>query len=1182
MLSNKLILCVALFFSLSVLSAVQAGTGSFDVYQSPDWDLFNSFNLQGVGSAAYNFSTFEENGEKHLVVILNEFGEGDGRNAVYEYYWEGNNIEQRIIYQQNDLQHNGEMTWTGISVNTDGTVVAIFNNKYTDNGVLYEDILGIARANNGEWANGVDIVGRLPLVPPRPGRDNDEPNLMPERGTFPHITPLFSDTLSLLVWILFQLPGEDGRWDHYTVRVEVDEADSNEVNLEPYDPEFTEITSDRPTSYNSTAVRPIVQDLETGAVYFTVVEDYNGSIRIGTKGDPDDEGWESEQIQIDASWPSISLSPDNEVWIFGQTGIELEEDDESYTWIIQPGGEITEYNQVVYDGEHGLYSVNQGVWTSDGVLVTGVNFWGRYGVEGFQVTSWQQDRDEINVDSTTVLWSLFDENGDLNEDNDYMGGYIAHSHLLAGADDGNLYTIVYGVEGETDVDGPVLAGVDAEDVEAGAEIEIRIDDDSGVDFESVEIHWIMDEDEGFDWESAEPVSMDIDEFGIGIYYFNLPEFVTFWINEEEFEEIPLEGGENLLIYFDFADLFGNYGQSEEFLWVVNELWNGLGPEIGRIPETIDFGTVPVGESAEFGFTILNTGEASLTGEISVTGDYFVAEPDEFEIEPEEEIEVTVTFAPEEEGVFEAELTITSNDPYEGEIIVLLTGETDDYEDEDIEDHFTYTENTGENHSFLIEGIEFLVDLEPDPGDEIGIFTENDLCVGASHWDEDPFGVVAWMDDDSTEVIDGFREGEEFCFLYYDHDAECELVASHEVIEGDEVFTADGITAVELTISIALAIELNENWNLISANVDPSNTALPILLHPILDSVILMKDGSGRFAWPARDFWWLNVWVSSRGYKTKVTENLELCVTGDPIPDDRPIQLPPRWSMIAYYPHQELSARIAFANITEILIIAKDGWGQFYVPALGFSNMGNLTPGHGYQVKLSEEAELVWNTEGEEDGGDSIFVYNPPVEHSVEHFDLVSRTCDNMSILVEEVPLSGAGMELGCFNRSGLCVGAVSLAGDGPWGLAVWEDDPTTETIDGVVEVEPLFFKLWDGEKETEVYPVDDSPVGYITDDFKLLSLSTTPILPVEFGLSQPYPNPFNSSVLIGFSLDIGADVRIGIFDITGRQVAVLAHESLSAGTHFRVWDASNMASGIYFARLVAGDRSRIVKMTLIR
>ena len=90
-----------------------------------------------------------------------------------------------------------------------------------------------------------------------------------------------------------------------------------------------------------------------------------------------------------------------------------------------------------------------------------------------------------------------------------------------------------------------------------------------------------------------------------------------------------------------------------------------------------------------------------------------------------------------------------------------------------------------------------------------------------------------------------------------------------------------------------------------------------------------------------------------------------------------------------------------------------------------------------------------------------------------------------------------------------------------------------------------------------------------------------------FELLPNYPNPFNPSTSIRFSLPAASDVRLEIFDILGRRVGVLVDERLNAGEYNVAWngtdaDGDAAASGIYFYRLTTGQGTRQAKMTLLR
>jgi hypothetical protein len=89
-------------------------------------------------------------------------------------------------------------------------------------------------------------------------------------------------------------------------------------------------------------------------------------------------------------------------------------------------------------------------------------------------------------------------------------------------------------------------------------------------------------------------------------------------------------------------------------------------------------------------------------------------------------------------------------------------------------------------------------------------------------------------------------------------------------------------------------------------------------------------------------------------------------------------------------------------------------------------------------------------------------------------------------------------------------------------------------------------------------------------------------LPASYKLDPAYPNPFNPTTMLSFSLPVTSNVHFDVFDVTGRHVATLINGSLSSGSHKIAFDGSRLASGIYFYRLQAGTFASTRKMVLIK
>ncbi len=89
-------------------------------------------------------------------------------------------------------------------------------------------------------------------------------------------------------------------------------------------------------------------------------------------------------------------------------------------------------------------------------------------------------------------------------------------------------------------------------------------------------------------------------------------------------------------------------------------------------------------------------------------------------------------------------------------------------------------------------------------------------------------------------------------------------------------------------------------------------------------------------------------------------------------------------------------------------------------------------------------------------------------------------------------------------------------------------------------------------------------------------------LPAEFSLAANYPNPFNPATTITFDVPVASQVRLTVFDVTGRRIASLVNREFAPGRHQVVWDARGVASGLYFYRLESGEFEATRSMTLLK
>jgi hypothetical protein len=130
------------------------------------------------------------------------------------------------------------------------------------------------------------------------------------------------------------------------------------------------------------------------------------------------------------------------------------------------------------------------------------------------------------------------------------------------------------------------------------------------------------------------------------------------------------------------------------------------------------------------------------------------------------------------------------------------------------------------------------------------------------------------------------------------------------------------------------------------------------------------------------------------------------------------------------------------------------------------------------------------------------------------------------------------------------------------------------------------------QEENQVYPVADSYETTLIyakingqEYGTLVSVKEDEYpLPKNFLLKQNFPNPFNPSTTIRYKLHVKAFITLKIFDLLGREVAMLVNEEQSAGIHSYKLEASNykLSNGVYFYQLRANNFVETKKLTLIK
>jgi hypothetical protein len=121
----------------------------------------------------------------------------------------------------------------------------------------------------------------------------------------------------------------------------------------------------------------------------------------------------------------------------------------------------------------------------------------------------------------------------------------------------------------------------------------------------------------------------------------------------------------------------------------------------------------------------------------------------------------------------------------------------------------------------------------------------------------------------------------------------------------------------------------------------------------------------------------------------------------------------------------------------------------------------------------------------------------------------------------------------------------------------------------------------DGDLDiTGIDEIDD--LIFIFENQQPVSVGGGDDVPLIFALAQNYPNPFNGISNFEFQIPRASMVTLNVYDLLGREVAVVVNEFLAPGTHRRQWDAGDLPSGVYYYRLNQGGSQVSRKLVLLR
>jgi hypothetical protein len=441
------------------------------------------------------------------------------------------------------------------------------------------------------------------------------------------------------------------------------------------------------------------------------------------------------------------------------------------------------------------------------------------------------------------------------------------------------------------------------------------------------------------------------------------------------------------------------------------------------------------------------------------------------------------------------------------------------------------------------------------------------------------------------------------------------------------------------------VQLLPGWTIISINVIPppnmwlegrAGAHIPLMFERVLDAMeedgeLIVRSMERQFYTPRFNFNNIPFWDLQRGLVVNVDQVVDVVWEGAQIEADAVIFIDDGLIntgdlLLPYYPTYHLNAHndefYVVAEIIDRVVSISDNEGRYMIPEYNFSNMNPWRPGQAYfminNLGRNEEIEFRYPEERDEElvnfqpgdhwespinslnrmkllvvgiegpngfetgDGDQIAAFtddNAP-HNVIELGTALKPTGSNLSLLVLGLHLSSSEV-LNAVDRNGTLVGRFVIGTDGRCGLAIWGDDLSTPTKDGLSNGEAFRLMINEEAVKPMVFHAGES-LTYETDDFIVIDVNNQVSIPNKYYVSSAFPNPFNDRSMLNYGLPESGKVRIDLFDISGRHLRNLGNFEQIAGNHSFELNAYGLGSGLFLISVRANEFSSISKIVLMK
>jgi hypothetical protein len=508
--------------------------------------------------------------------------------------------------------------------------------------------------------------------------------------------------------------------------------------------------------------------------------------------------------------------------------------------------------------------------------------------------------------------------------------------------------------------------------------------------------------------------------------------------------------------------------------------------------------------------------------------------------------------------------------------------------------WTYASPTGNNATVgVLANINPKIgDRDFKNGDAIGFFFKrNDSlkCAGYKKWTGNNIAITVWGDDDRTLEKDGFILNEAYNLKIWDAQTGKEYDAEVTYDLGESYYTKNGLSRISLLKAIITetqSINFTLGWNMISAYILTDKPLMDSIWKNLIEDIAILKNNSGDVYIPEWNINDIGNWDVTQGYQAYLYSAKTLPITGIPVkPESNPLILSTGWGLISYLRNSSISTPTALQTIVDgnSLIIAKNNFGEVYIPVWDIDDIGNLVPGQGYQVYLSKADTLIYPVNSL--GRSAAKEHRPVPKYLIPE---VSMTGNNSVLLLKCENIENMN-EIGVYANSNQLVGS-GVVFNGVAVITIWGDDSQTPEIDGALnsyELKVMSYELKTG-KITDVnlsglidFITNEqvSEMKYSKDGVYYAKAEVKDNSAISLNIK---PNPANDIIEIEFSSPDCNNTEISIYSSNGKLIDKITDKLQTLSGNIISYNVSKLSSGEYTFTMTCGNEKAMRKVVVVR